>query len=191
MFESISAKSRIPAIAQNITKLLACNAGKSLSNKKGFIIKHAVSSCCNCLSMHYQPFLTLHELNTIVWVQNYPQCQNACSMQPKGNGNTCIRWRNTTTRDPIKKNFLMPFKTTSCANQRMSIKYPLHHFLWLLHIKATWPTDSKLQVSERTRQEQGGWHVAHSNWLLAHHKYRDNTTVKSQRKDCLYSFCCW
>lgn len=28
------------------------------------------------------------------------------------------------------------------------LKYTLHHFLWLLHIKAIWPTDSNLQSQE-------------------------------------------
>ena len=34
------------------------------------------------------------------------------------------------------------------------LKYTLHHFLWLLHIKAIWPTDSNLQVSRRTQQDE-------------------------------------
>lgn len=59
----------------------------------------------------------------------------------------------TATTKTLMKNE-MRFKNTSDANQGMSAKYKRHHFRWRLHIKATWPTDSKLQVSSRTQQDK-------------------------------------
>ncbi len=66
---------------------------------------------------------------------------NAFEMRPMGcrlqDGKTSTRRCTAATKSLKKKNFLMRFKNTSNANQGMSVKYTLHHFLWLLHIKAT------------------------------------------------------